>query len=478
MKEGELRTRIQMTDIARSAATERNPFLETSEFGRWFAERREAHRFLIDEIRLANLENWVSEPGTGNLYHRTGRFFSVEGVAVETNFGVVAQWDQPIIVQSDVGILGILVKVFEGTPLFLMQAKMEPGNINMIQLSPTLQATHSNYSRVHQGKAPQYLEYFLELRNHHVVVDTLQSEQGARFLQKCNRNMIVQTEDDVQALPDFQWFTLGQLRSLLLENNVVSMDARTVLGCLPPLDADDPALADVGAPPPQGSSFSERVQRSTRARRGYHTYQELLNWFTVQRTRYFVRTRRVPLNAVSGWHRDDWTVRHVSGRYFSIIACRIEASSREVTSWTQPLLKASSGGLLAFVVKEIDGLLHLLVQAKPEIGVCDQVELAPTVLCMPLHYEGVPESLWPPYLKYVLSAPRRTIRYDAIQSEEGGRFFREENRNVIAEADDEFSLEEPDRFVWMTVRQVREFVRHSHCVNIQARCLLAAIEAC
>ncbi|WP_244267592.1 NDP-hexose 2,3-dehydratase family protein [Bacteroides oleiciplenus] len=43
----------------------------------------------------------------------------------------------------------------------LMQAKIEPGNVNCIQISPTLQAIKSNYSCVHSGKLPNYLKYFV-----------------------------------------------------------------------------------------------------------------------------------------------------------------------------------------------------------------------------------------------------------------------------------------------------------------------------
>ena len=38
--------------------------------------------------------------------------------------------------------------------------QMEPGNINKVQLSPTVQATKSNYTRVHGGKAIKYLNFF------------------------------------------------------------------------------------------------------------------------------------------------------------------------------------------------------------------------------------------------------------------------------------------------------------------------------
>mgnify|MGYP000674128209 CR=1 FL=1 len=77
-----------------------------------------------------------------------------------------------------------------------MQAKIEPGNLNIVQLSPTLQATRSNYTRVHGGKSPNYLEYFNGEKEVYVLVDQLQSEQGARFLHKRNRNIIVEINED------------------------------------------------------------------------------------------------------------------------------------------------------------------------------------------------------------------------------------------------------------------------------------------
>ena len=59
-------------------------------------------------------------------------------------------WDQPIIIQNEKGILGILKDSVKNK--YLLQAKVEPGNKNRLQLSPTVQATKSNYQRVHGGK--------------------------------------------------------------------------------------------------------------------------------------------------------------------------------------------------------------------------------------------------------------------------------------------------------------------------------------
>ena len=93
------------------------------------------------------------------ISHKSGKFFSICGVKIETNWGGV--WSQPIIHQPEIGILGIISKKLIIKYIFLLQAKIEPGNINKVQLSPTLQATKSNYTKVHGGKSPNYLNYFL-----------------------------------------------------------------------------------------------------------------------------------------------------------------------------------------------------------------------------------------------------------------------------------------------------------------------------
>ena len=84
-----------------------------------------------------------------------------------------------------------------------MQAKIEPGNINKVQLSPTLQAAHSNFTQRHLGKTPAYLEEFRSASPEQILVDQLQSEQGARFLRKRNRNIIVRVEDEIEVHENF-----------------------------------------------------------------------------------------------------------------------------------------------------------------------------------------------------------------------------------------------------------------------------------
>ena len=103
----------------------------------WMATRQRRNSFSVVPVPLTQLTGWRFAPESGNLVHDSGKFFTVEGVRVHTDYGPVARWSQPIIDQPERSILGILVREIDGVLHFLMQAKMEPGNAGTIQLSPT-----------------------------------------------------------------------------------------------------------------------------------------------------------------------------------------------------------------------------------------------------------------------------------------------------------------------------------------------------
>ncbi|MDD2198937.1 MAG: NDP-hexose 2,3-dehydratase family protein, partial [Bacteroidales bacterium] len=176
----------------KSALTEENPYISTKEVEQWLQIRNNEVEVKVKKIKFSELGAWNFDNEQNMLRHKTGRFFTIEGIEVKTNWGVKSTWTQPIINQPEIGYLGIITKEINGILYFLLQAKIEPGNINYVQLSPTLQATKSNYSQIHGGKAPLYLEYFKDRENVSILLDQLQSEQGARFLQKRKRNIIIQ----------------------------------------------------------------------------------------------------------------------------------------------------------------------------------------------------------------------------------------------------------------------------------------------
>ncbi|MFF9149750.1 NDP-hexose 2,3-dehydratase family protein [Streptomyces sp. NPDC014861] len=445
------RTDTDLPDrLARSAAVrDAGAQLRTDAFDAWLAARGRAHRFAVERVPFAALDGWRFDPATGDLGHRSGRFFTVRGLRVRVGDGPDAEWEQPVIEQPEVGILGLLAKEFDGVLHFLMQAKMEPGNRNLLQLSPTVQATRSNYTRVHRGAGVRHIERFVHPAPHRVLADVLQSEQGSWFYRKSNRNMIVETVDDIPPHEDFCWLTLGQIGELLRRDNVVNMDARTVLACAPVARHEAGAL---------------------------HPDTEVLSWIAGERSRHQVRTGLVPLGGVRGWTRDEHAVRHADDRYFRVVAVSVEAGSREVSRWTQPLLEPRGLGVNAFLTRRFDGVPHLLAHARVEAGFLDTIELGPTVQYTPENYAHLAPRDRPPFLDTVLRADPARFRYAALHSEEGGRFLNAESRYLFMECDEtEAPLRPPPGYHWITPGQLGSLVRHGHYVDVEARTLLSLL---
>ena len=131
--------------------------------------------------------------------------------------------------------------------------------------------------------------------------------------------------------------------------------------------------------------------------------------------------------------------------------------------------------MVAYIAKSINGILHFLLQAKVEPGNFDIIEMAPTVQCITDSYEFDTPEERPAFLDYILNVSPDQIRSSTLQSEEGGRFFKESNKYLIVEAGDEFPLEVPDNFIWMTLSQIKEFVKYNNYVNVEGRCLLSLL---
>ena len=453
------------TRFLRSALDETGKCIPTDEVLRWLEWRNREVDVRVVRTRLSKLRDWTMDEAEGRIRHSSGKFFSIDGIRVRTNWGNKPEWAQPIINQPEIGLLGCIVREIRGALYFFIQAKVEPGNVNCVQLSPTLQATKSNYTRVHQGKSTKYLEWFLDRSRSRVMLDQLQSEQGARFLHKRNRNVIVEIDEDIPSDPDFVWLTLGQIKRLMAFDNVVNMDLRTVVSGIPF------GLSPCGA---ESSGFAEAMRCSAmNSDRSLHTLDDLISWFTGQKVRFDLQVLPCDLRAIEDWELSDEALRHVHDQFFKVVWVDVRIGNREVSEWQQPLVEPAREGILAFVVKRIRGVFHFLVQAKLECGNFDVLEFAPTVQCITGSYADSLKVL--PYLEYVLTARPDQIRFDTRQSEEGGRFYREQNRNLIVEADDDFPVECPENYQWMTLNQLLMFVRFNNYLNIQARSLLASL---
>ena len=308
----------------------------------------------------------------------------------------------------------------------------------------------------------------------------MQSEQGARFLKKRNRNVIVEIPEteSLEMHDNFCWLTLGQIKSLLQHDNLINMDTRTVIsgipfGEYPPdvLDFYETLNFSAGSKPRQTGLLLSMLERD----RHLHNIEQVISWITRKKALYDLEVERIPLREVKKWIIDKEDIYHQDRKYFSVMGVNVEIGNREVQSWDQPLIEASQEGIIAFIIKKIDGVYHFLVQAKLEAGNFDIVELAPTVQCLTGNYRKGFNEYDVRFLEEALTARPEQIWYDTYQSEEGGRFYQEQNRNMIIEAAADFPMEVPDDYMWITLNQMKTFIRFNNYLNIAARSLIAAI---
>jgi oxidase EvaA len=197
------------------------------ELREWFLGQRSTNPMTVTRIPVDDCRGWFVEDGTGYIRHDSGEFFVVETIEVQmsaTREVGEGGWCQPVLTQvgDDGGILGLVRKRFDGVPHYLVQAKAEPGNYGLVQLSPAIQATFSNLKRAHGGNLPTYAWYFYpEVPDRcELLADVWFSEDGGRLFNKRNRGMIVELaeDEDVELTDEFRWVSLWQIKQLFHED--------------------------------------------------------------------------------------------------------------------------------------------------------------------------------------------------------------------------------------------------------------------
>ena len=440
----------------------------------WIKKQNEAVNVSVTKVNFDKLDKWHFDKKDGNLRHETGKFFSIDGIRISTTWGDVSEWDQPIINQPEIGFLGFIVKKIDGVLNFLVQAKIEPGNVNYVQLSPTLQATRSNYQQTHGGKKPLYLEYFQHATKDQILLDQLQSEQGARFFKKRNRNIIIKIDEEIKIHSNFIWLTLGQLKALMQLDNIVNMDTRTVISGIPFGSFSGETIDFFNFLNKSGNYQTKFLRSALLKDDALHSMEEIITFMTQIKSVNDLDVKQIVLSEMDNWEITPNEIKHVENKYFKIIGVEVEIGNREVVKWSQPMVEPSQNGLCAFVCKEIHGVLHFAVQAKLECGNHDIIEFAPTVQTLRDDYRVTPKNKLP-FLDYILDVEKEKIYFDTLQSEEGGRFYKEQNRNMIIIAGNEISDKLPENFIWMTLNQLYVFIKFNNYLNIQARNLIATI---
>lgn len=425
----------------------------------WLADRKKNTKVNIENININQCSSWEYDKKAGIIRNTNGAFFKICGVR-STNLIANEKVEQPIIVQDEIGFLGIVCKIINGTWHFLMQAKIEPGNINYVQVSPTIQATKSNFTKKHGGKAPEYLDLFLNMKKEDILVDQIQSEQSSRFYKKRNRNVILKVNDDIKESVNHKWMTLRQIVELLHYDNLVNMDTRTVLSCIPYilLSEKDNDLNDM---------FMNSIKSVD--------HQTLVNIYTgINDYKMFNEsiTEFVPLDSLKNWRMIDNSFVNVNGYPFKVIFSKIEIEGREVSKWCQPLIAANGSATFGLICCEDENKLKVLIKLKPEIGCFDKIEIGPTIQEEAYSTNSKDDVV---NFFYKKLNEKKDVIFDVMLSEEGGRFYHEQNRNVILKINKNELKINSKEYVWSDLGTLSMLTQINNCLNIQLRNMLTML---
>ncbi len=442
---------------------------DLTEIIHWVEKKNTNLKVSIRKNTLSESGFWFYDEKAGEIRNKNNSFFQIRGLQQYRDGELVLE--QPVLIQDEIGYLGIICKEIDGVLHFLMQAKIEPGNVNKIQISPTIQATKSNFTQKHGGKKPAYLDYFLNAKPENILVDQIQSEQSSRFLGKRNRNIIIMTDEDIEVLPSHRWMTLGTIKQLMKIDNLVNMDTRTVLSCIPysQLDVSEEDRRQLS------EMFTDKALLSSMLSKPSHSdLVRVFRYINNYKMLHSCEKKIVPLAELSSWEFTDSGITHKQGYPFKVVFCDIEIEGREVTHWSQPLFEADGMATFGLITAVIDGRLKFLVQAKPEAGCFDSIELAPTVQLE----ASIPEAEYSDTdrLFFSLLDNGAEVRNNVILSEEGGRFYHEQNRNIVLRVKPEQIGSLPDGYFWLDYSTLGEMIQFNNVLNIQLRNLMSLLD--
>ncbi len=408
---------------------------------KWLNQQRRKQLLIINKIDLFKLQKWVFNEK--KIYHESKRFFRIVGIKINSNFYKQKIWYQPIIVQNEIGILGIIKNI--KTNKYLLQAKVEPGNVNKIQISPTVQATKSNYSRIHRGKTIPYLEYFLK-RNRNF---SIQTEQAFRYFNKKNSNVVSYVSKKIDISKKFRWFSKIEINNLLKKKNLINMDTLSVF-----------------------SSFINKKKIDF----PLNNKKDILKWKNSLNQRFFLKNKIISLKLIRDWKFTKKKIYHRTNEYFSIIGIKVKTNEREINSWHQPIIQGSKMAFAGYLIKKFNNTNHFLCRYILKPGSKESTYTCSVNTSKLRNYKknkNLTDFQKKLISNYFVNSKVETL-YDNILSDEGGRFYHSQIRYMACKLNKKQNIELPENYIWLSHNKVVDFIKKQK-IDIEARLLFGIV---
>ena len=207
--------------------------------------------------------------------------------------------------------------------------------------------------------------------------------------------------------------------------------------------------------------------------------KSILKW--VNRLQRNVRTesKLINLNECNNWFLDkNNNLYHKSGQFFKVKGVKTSgASNREVKSWTQPILTQKHGGVLAFICRETKKFgVEFLIDAKIEPGDDSQLKISPSFQATQSNMNQAHGGKKPKFYDIVIKLNKSKLIYYTIHNEEGARFWKKSNWNVIVKLNDPYDKRiKGNNYKWVSLSQIKKLSLSNRLVNPFVKTILFMI---
>lgn len=392
--------------------------------------------FSLTQVKVSDQSSWRLDNGA--FSHVSNGFFHVCGLEHD-----VTKTQKLMLFQPQSALTGLALYKNEGKVYVLLQARIEPGNTNVGQFGPTIQSTPANYLRMHGGKATACVDWFTQYKPGFRQLDSsMQFDLGERYFQKSKLHNYVEVDDPFIPDPSMIWASLEAIFAALHEDHFLNADLRSLLSVFDWSHYLANTTLDLKNISQDESRFMQALFEGKNSGSG--------GW------------RVIDLQSLRDWAINDYGIEDKAGRGIDLIMYKTACTTREVVSWTQPLLRAKNKGHVQLFVRESDcGEPECLVTLAKESGICGNQTLLPSTVI----YPG--ESTGP------LELPADAVELASFdQSDEGGRFIQHESTYQLIRVK---HMEAAANQYWISLSLLRKLLATSNQAGFQLRCCASVL---
>lgn len=395
-----------------------------SEIISYLKQIKKDSNFKLTRVNFSDQNEWIINNGI--LSHKSGSFFHISAIIDDNGI------ENLYFFQPQSALTGLLICKKNDKIYVLVQARVEPGNTNLVQIGPTVQSTPANFLRVHGGKATPFLSFFY---NGNQKTISFQSSNhldlGKLYYQKTKWLNYVVIDNLIETPDTFFWCTIEDLADLAKESYFLNTDLRSLISVY---------------------NWDRFYQINKIYNSSYGS--EILNYL-LSKSFISQNSKFIPFNDSKNISVSNHKIHNKKDDDYEIGIYHVETNHREVKKWHQPLWSAKKRGLVQLFFKVENGIKKYLLEVKKESGIYHNYSVSSSQLFYP--NEDIPKNN---------DKIGETV-YSFFQSDEGGRFINHEYLFRIAKVKEPFDTNE-NQF-WVTIEELKSILRMSNTPNIQLR---------